>query len=266
MKKILIGVLSLLAIFSAISIYVLSSLDGIVKDAIETYGSEATRTRVSVADVNITVETGKAIIHGLDVANPKGFSDSNIFDLAVINVKINTDTVMRNPVIIDKITIRSPLVFYEISQSGVSNVDVLKKNLGLAGGASGSAGKSEGGKPLKVIIRKLVIEGGKVNVRIAALGNGEQNVDIPRIQLTDVGKKSGGATAVEVAQVLGRHLIRNVRNSVAKLGVRQYLGKSAHLFKKGMLDKIGRIGGGLEGGARGAAGNAGGALRGLLGQ
>jgi len=131
MRKALIGGLVLLAILSVISIYVLSSLDGIVKDAIETYGSEATRTRVSVANVKITVETGTGTIHGLNVANPKGFSDPNIFDLAVINVKIDTDTVMQNPIIIDEITIRSPQVFYEISQSGVSNVDVLKKNLGL---------------------------------------------------------------------------------------------------------------------------------------
>jgi len=266
MRKVLIGGLALLAIISGISIYVLSSLDGIVKDAIETYGSEATRTRVSVADVKITVETGQATIHGLNVANPKGFSDPNIFDLAVISAKINTDTVMQNPIIIDEIMIRSPLVFYEISQSGTSNVDVIKKNLDLAGGASGSAEKSEGGKPLKIIIRKLVVDGGKVRVRIAALGNKEQTVTIPRIQLTDVGKKSGGVTAAEVAQILGKRLVKNVKGSVVKLGVQQYLGKSADVFKKGALGKVGQVDGGLGGTVGGAAGKVGGVLKGLLGQ
>jgi hypothetical protein len=262
MKKILIGAAALLVITIAVSVYVLSSLDGIVKDAIETYGSEATKTQVSVAGVKIMVKSGKGVIRGLNVANPKGFSDPNIFELGMISVKINTDTVMQNPIIIDEVTIRSPSVFYEINQSGVSNVDVLKKNLGEVGAASGSADNSEGGKPLKMIIRKLMVEDGKARVRIAALGNKEQNIIIPRIQLTDVGKRSGGATAAEVAQILGNHLVKNVKGSVAKLGVQQYLGKSADMFKKGALDKIGQVGGGLGG----AAGNVGGALKGLLGK
>ncbi|MDQ6960199.1 MAG: hypothetical protein Q9M27_04140 [Mariprofundaceae bacterium] len=266
MKKILIGVVALLVITVGIFVFVLSSLDGIVKRAIETYGSKATRTQVSVYNVKIKVKSGEGAIRGLNVANPKGFSDPDIFKLGMISMKINTDTVMKNPIIIDTVTIRSPEIFYEINKSGVSNVDVLKKNLAGAGGASGSAGKSDKGKPLKMIIRKLVVEGGKASVRIAALGGKVQHVNIPRIQLTDVGKKSGGATAAEVARILGKRLVKSVKNSVAKLGVRQYLGKSADLFRKGALGKAGKIGGNLGNTIGGAAGNVGGALKGLLGK
>jgi len=265
MKKILIGLGVLLVVVVGISVYVLSSLDGIVKDAIVTYGSEATQTQVSVADVKITVESGEGTIRGLKVANPKGFADPNIFELGAISTKINTDSIMKNPIIIDEISIRSPAVFYEINKSGVSNVDVLKKNLSQAGGASKSADKNEGGEQLKMIIRKLVVDGGKARVRIAALGNKEQNVTIPRIQLTDVGKKTGGATAAEVAQILGKHLVKNVKGSVAKLGVQQYLGKSADMFTKGALGTVGKVGGTVGGVVGGAAKGVGGALKGLLG-
>lgn len=263
MKKILIGVVVLLVITVGVSAYLLSSLDGIVKGAIETYGSEATQTQVSVADVEIKVKSGEGTIRGLKVANPKGFSNSNIFELGMISIKIDANTVMQNPIIIDKVTIRSPSVFYEINQSGVSNVDVLKKNLSKIEGASGSVDKNVGGEQMKMIIRKLVVEDGKASVRIAALGNKEQNVIIPRIQLTDVGKRSGGATAVEVAQILGKHLVKSVKGSVATLGVQQYLGKSADMFKKGAL---GKAGGELGGAVGGVVGNVGGALKGLLGK
>jgi len=266
MKKILIGVIALLVITVGIFVFVLSSLDGIVKSAIETYGSEATHTQVSVHDVKIKVKSGEGEIHGLNVANPKGFSDPDIFKLGMISTKIDADTVMKNPIIIDNVTIRSPAIFYEINKSGVSNVDVLKKNLSRAGGASGTADK---GEPLKMIIRQLVVEDGKASVRIAALGGTVQHVNIPRIQLTDVGKKSGGATAAEVAKILGKRLVKSVKGSVARLGVRQYLGKSADLFKKGALGKAGKIGGSLGHAVGGAAGNiggkVGGALKGLLG-
>jgi len=263
MKKILIGIGVLLVIIIGISVYVLSSLDGIVKGAIETYGSEATQTQVSVANVKIKVKSGEGTIRGLRVANPKGFSDPNIFELGTISTKINTDTVMKNPIIIDKVMIHSPAIFYEINKSGVSNMDVLKGNLGQTGGTSKSANKGGKGEQLKMIIRKLVVEGGKARVRIAALGNKEQNVTIPRIQLTDVGKKSGGATAAEVARILGKHLVKNVKGSVARIGVQQYLGKSADMFKKGAL---GKIKGAVGGTAGGATKGVGGALKGLLGQ
>ncbi len=262
MKKILIGLVGLLVIVLGISIYVFSSLDGIVKNAIETYGSEATGTQVSVANVKIALKSGAGKISGLNVGNPKGYSASNVFELGEISTKIDTGTVTENPVIIDELIIRSPVVFYEINKAGVSNVDVLKKNLAQAGGASEKASEESTGKPLKFIIRKLVVEGGKASVRIAALGNTVQHVNIPRIRLSDVGKKSGGATAAEVAQILGKHLVKSVKKSVATLGVKQYLGKSADMLKKGAL---GKVGSGLGGVVGGAGGKVGGALKGLLG-
>jgi len=113
-----------------------------------------------------------------------------------------------------------------------------------------------------MIIRKLVVEGSKAKVRIAALGHAEQTVNLPRIQLTDIGKKSGGATAAEVAQLLSGKLLGNVKGSVAKLGVGKYLGKSADMFKSGAAGTVGGIGSAVGG----AAGAASGAVKGLFGK
>jgi len=259
MKKFLIGVTGLIFVVAGGLFFVWSSLDGIVKGAIETYGSEATKTAVRVGDVNITLEAGEGKVTGLRVGNPEGFADKNIFELGMISTRIDTATVTQNPVIIDEIIIRSPVVYYEINKSGVSNVDMLKKNLGQTGG--GNASKGSGGEGVKMIIRKLVVEGGKASVKVAALGNKEQSVSLPRILLTDVGKKSGGATAAEVARILSARLLKNVQSSVMKIGMRKYLGKSSDLFKGGILDKNANPGGA----AGDAAGKIGGALKGLLG-
>ncbi|HKI59955.1 MAG TPA: hypothetical protein VKA23_02870 [Mariprofundaceae bacterium] len=244
MKKVLIGVAALLVVVVGGLVFVWSNLDSIVKNAIETYGSEATKTTVSVAEVKLTLENGEAKISGLKVGNPAGFTDPNIFELGMISTKIDTSTINQNPIIIDEIIISAPAVVYEINQSGLSNVDVLKKNLGSGSGGGGkssaaseSSGES-GGEALKMIIRKLVVEGTSAKVRIAALGTKEQSVKLPRILLTDVGKKSGGATAAEVAQILSSKLIGNVKGSVGKLGVSQYLGKSAEDIKKQMMKQV----------------------------
>ena len=141
---------------------------------------------------------------------------------------------------------------------------MLKKNLG-AGSGGGEAASSDGGEELKLIIRKLVVEGTSAKVRIAALGDLEQTVKLPRIQLNDIGKKSGGATAAEVAQILSSKLLGNVKGAVGTLGVDKYLGKSADLFK-GSLDKVGDVGGGIGGAAGDVGGKVGGAVKGLFGK
>ena len=252
MKTLLIGVGIVLAVIVAGLFYVWTNLDNIVKTAIVNYGSEATKTAVRVQGVKIDLRDGKATITGLTVANPKGFTDPYIFSLGMISTKIDTSTLNKNPIVIDEIDIQAPAVAYEINKSGVANVDVLKKNLGV--GSGGGSASSSNGKQLKMIIRRIVVEGSSAKVRIAAL-NKVQTVTLPRIVMTDVGKKSNGATAAEVAQQLSGKMLANVQSSVAKIGVNQYLGKSADTIKQQMQKNLG-----------GAGGNVGGALKGLLGQ
>lgn len=259
MKKVLVAVVALLVVVAGALMFVWSNLDAIVKEAIQTYGSEAVKTEVRVAEVKLKLEEGSGMIKGLKVGNPAGFTNPNIFELGMISTKIDTSTVTGNPVVIDEIIISAPAVVYEINKSGVSNADVLKKNLGQSGGSSGASSSSSGGEQVKMIIRKLLVEGGQATVRIAALGDKNQVVKLPRILLTDVGKKSGGATAAEVAQILSSKMLNNVQASVAKIGVQQYLGKSADALKAGAMEKAK----GSLGGATG--GTAGGALKGLLG-
>ena len=260
MKKLVIGLVVVLLVVAGGLFFVWSSLDGIVKTAIETYGSEATQTEVSVANVKLKLEDGAGSISGLNVGNPSGFTDSHIFKLGAISTKIDTATVTENPVVIDELIISAPQVFYEINKAGASNLDALKKNLGPS--SDSSSEKPTSGDELKMVIRKLVVDKGQASMRIAALGDKQQSVSLPRIQLTDVGKKSGGATALEVAQVLSNAMLKNVQGAVMGAGVQQYLGKSADELKKNLnkqaVEKLG--------GATGGTGDPmGGAMKGLLG-
>ncbi len=250
MKKIAISVAILLLVVTGGLVYIWSSLDDLVKEAIETFGSEATGTQVSVSDVKITLKTGQGEVRDLRVGNPAGFSAPDIFELGMISIRIDPTTLTRNPIIIDEIIIRSPSVFYEINKSGISNVDVLKKNLRPAGRGEQTADKSTDEGKVKMIIRNLLVEDGKATVRVAALGEKVQTIKLPPIRLIDVGKKSGGATAAEIARILSRKLLKNVQKAVVGVGVRRYLGKKA--------GKLGQ-------GAGGIAEKAGKTLKGLLG-
>lgn len=256
MKKVLIGLAALAVIVIGTVLFLFSNLDGIVKNAIQTHGAQATKTTVSVADVKIKLAAGSAVINGLTIGNPTGFSDPNIFELGAIRSQIDISTVQQNPIVIDEIVISAPKVVYEINQAGLSNADVLKKNLRAGGGESSSASRG-GDEALKMIIKRLVVEGSSAKVRIAALGDKVQSVTLPRIVMRDVGKSSGGATAAAIAKQLSSRLLGNVKGAVGRLGVNRYLGQSADAFKKGTMDKVGNI----EGAPTGTVD----AVRGLLG-
>jgi hypothetical protein len=262
-QKLLIGSVVVLLIVVGGLFFVWSSLDGIVKTAIETYGSQATRTEISVDAVKLKPEEGAGSISGLNVGNPAGFTDSHIFKFGVISTVIDTSTVTKNPVVIDELIVSTPEVFYEINNSGISNVEALKKNLGSSSSESATSSNTKPASDgeLKMIIRRFVVEGGKANMRIAALGDKQQSVTLPRIQLTDIGKKSGGATALELAQVLSEAMLKNVQGAVMGAGVQQYLGKPADEFKQNLQSGAHR----LKDAAGSSGGQFGGAMNGLLG-
>lgn len=265
MKKLLIALGVLLLVIVGAVLYVGSNLDSIIKTAIETYGGKATQTQVSVAEVKIDLQGGSGSISGLNVGNPKGFAAPHIFKLGSISTKIDTASLTENPIVIDELVISAPQVYYEIDKTGASNLDALKRNLAASAPADSSkqAEKaSSSDDDLKMVIRRLVVEKGQANMRIAALGDKQQSVNLPRIALTDVGKKSGGATALEVAQLLSNTMLKNVKTAVMGAGVQKYLGKSVDELKKnlqkGALEKLG-------GGSGANSDQIGGAIKGMLG-
>lgn len=245
-KVIGLGVATLAVIVIAATIYLWSSLDSIVEAAIEKYGSQATQTQVKVAAVKLTLIEGTGTIEGITVASPAGFSRKQLFTLENVTVAIDPKTVTDEVVVIDKVLIQAPQVFYEINARGQSNLDALKRDLQQA--SSGKADTADtNGKQVKLIIRKFIIERGEVDARIAALNGKDLSANLPRIELTDIGKQAGGATPAEVAEKIGRVLIDKTGQAVASLGVEQYLGKSAEEVraqleegaKKAIEDKVG---------------------------
>jgi len=261
MKKVFLGVAALLVITAVGTVvYIASSLDGIVQSAIIRYGSQVTQTDVKVASVEIKLQTGAGKISGLSIANPPGFTDPDAIKLGLISTKIDTDSVTKNPIIIDEILVRSPSIYYEINASGISNIDILKKNIAKVTESGGDSAKEESSDSgIRLIIRKLSIENSKAVVRVAAMGNRNLTANIPTIRLTDIGKKSGGASPARIAQIISKILIDRVRGSVATLGVEKFLGKPSDIFKKGLQ-------GTAAGSVDNAAKKASGALKGLLGK
>lgn len=214
-KKIIIFVfIALILALAGATVYVLTNLDSIVKAAIEKFGSQATKTPVRVSAVTIKLRSGEGAVLGLRVANPSGFNFPSIITLDDISVRIDVNSVTGTPVVIDNILISGPQVFYERKEDGTTNVDVLKKNL-TSGPSKVEQPQSHKGKEIKLRIKKLVFEKGKIHVRVAKLGDRPFTVVLPRLELTDIGKQ-GGATPDEIARTVATALAEETAKAVAK--------------------------------------------------
>jgi hypothetical protein len=237
-KKIVIFVaLALILVIAGTAVYVLTNLNTIVKAAIEKYGSQATKTAVRVSSVKIKLRNGEGAVLGLKVANPSGFSFPSIITLDNIAVRIEVNSVTSTPIVIDNILISGPEVFYEMKESGTANVDVLKKNLTrLDSPSEERPQKSSKDKEIKLIVRKLVFEKGMVQVRIAKLVDKPYTVELPRLELTDIGKH-GGATPAEIARIMATALAEETAKAVARTQGERVLRKGAEDLLNKYLNK-----------------------------
>lgn len=266
-KKILIGVAVLLVIVAGGAYYLYSNLGGIIKAAIENYGTQATQSQVKVSDVKLSLTSGEGAISGLSIANPKGYSAGNAFALGLVSLKVDPSSATKNPVVIKEIVIDAPQIAYEMGQSG-SNLQTIQSNVNefakkMSGGTTQqpAAGSKEPEK--KLIIEHLTVRNGQIAASHAQLKGQQVKVGLPAITMNNIGKAKGGATPAEVAnEVIGA--ISAQAQKVATSEVQKLLKDQLGGAAKDALG--GALGGASSGSGGSSGGGVGDQLRGVIGR
>lgn len=241
MKKFVIPLAAFVLVAGGVATgyYFLSNLNSFVAGAIERHGSEATDTQVGVSGVDISLREGRGSITGLHVASPDGFEARDAFSLGDITVDIDLGSVREDPIVIDEVRIRAPVINAELTETGVSNIDELRKR--VQAHTSGSSGSGGNGDMKKIRIKKFVFEEGRVVVDASAIGVGKQEITLPEIHLKNVGG-SDGATPDEIAKTIVTTVAKNVTSEIAsseidrlikkELGDGSLKDKASNLLKK----------------------------------
>ncbi|HBC09031.1 MAG TPA: hypothetical protein DC046_15835, partial [Rhodospirillaceae bacterium] len=168
MNKIVYILGAIIAIIVAAGIYLFVFAGDLVKSAVETIGSDATQAKVSLNSVDLDMFQGTGAMQGLTVGNPAGFKTPSAFELGAISLQIDKESIGKNPIVIKSIAITGPIVTYE-KAGGTSNVDAIKANVDayakkFAGSGGEAKKESSSGEEQKLVIEKLTITGGKVNL------------------------------------------------------------------------------------------------------
>ena len=219
MKK-LRRVLSGVAIAIAVLLLFLQfGLGFVVKHGAQTVGSALLGCDVKVGHCGLRLLTGGVDMRDVVVGPPEGF-DANLFELERLRVDFSPLSLFGDgPLTIHEIAVTNALVSYELKGLD-SNISAVLAKLGAGEETEKPEEeeepeeKEEGGK--KVVIEHFVFAGAKVR---AAFWDGKGiKPPLPTIELTDIGKSSGGATALEATGSVFASIGRGVIGLVADLG------------------------------------------------
>lgn len=239
MKKVLIALGVIVVIIAAGLVYVYTQLDTIVAGIIEQQGSAATGTPVAVSGVSIDLRDARGEISDLSVGNPEGYGGTAV-DLGGFVIRIDPGSLAEDTIVLNEVTVSGARVNMVQRASG-NNLRELLDNLRAGAGATGDEPAAEGAAR-RLIVERFVLEDASASVSLPELGE-ERSVDIPRIELTGIGRATGGATGAEVARQVLEPVVERALRSAAAESVKERAQEKVDEAKEGLLkglrEKIG---------------------------
>ena len=196
--------------------YVYQQLDSIVASAIETYGSEAMGTRVSVSSVRISPTTGEGSIRGIRVANPAGFPPGDAFSLGEISITVDLASLTQSPIVVKSVVIGAPVVNAVVDEQGRTNLDVIRRNAETAGGGAASEPSGASGSPTLIRIDRFRFADGKLVADLSALDSKTLEAKLPALDLRRVGG-AAGSPPEEVAETIAVAFTQKVGKVLARI-------------------------------------------------
>ena len=203
-----------------VAIFVWSSLDGYIARTIEREGTAMTGTRVEVASVDVSLQSGRGVVHSLVVANPKEFSSFHALDFGSITLTLDLKSLAQDVIVVQELRIEKPIVRVEINAKGLANLTVLQQNTERY--AAGASSDDEDVKDLRM--RRVVITAGTIEADATAFGRGKETLQLRPIELSDVGGQDGAPPDVVGKRIL-LAIEKEALRAVAKRGLQRAVEK-----------------------------------------
>lgn len=197
------GFLCLIALSYFIAVLFFGNL---VRTGVNRIGPTVLQAPVVLDDATLAPMSGLGTLTDLRIGNPAGWSKADALRISRVQLQVKPFSVFSDPVEITELEIENLEVNYE-TKIVASNISDLLKNAEKSLGLNGPETKTEDGKPIRLIVRKLVLT--KATVTLSA---GGQNlvVPMPEINLVDLGVKEGGLTPPQLGFAIMRSLTANV--------------------------------------------------------
>jgi hypothetical protein len=206
-------------------------INALIKEQIETVGTQVTEQAVTVDKVDMKLLKGAGTINGLVIANPSQYNAPSVFSLDEITLDINLKSLTTDLIVIDQIIIDKPQAVVEFTESGGANIkdilDAIKKN-SASGAAKPKQETTANADPI-IRVNKFVLAGVALTVDLTKLGNKAHQATLADINLTNIGGEAGMP-----ASELGAELVKQALSSIWK----QAKSQQTEIFKGQVEDKV----------------------------
>lgn len=210
MKK-LIGVVLGVVVLALAGAVVFSSQ--IVQAAVEKVGSRALGVPVTLENANVGFLSGSFKLQGLKVANLSGFEKDRALSFREVEIQVEPKSLMSNKIVVNKIVVRAPEVFYEGNlktnnfkefkkylehQKSRSEVSAPKSSKAERSVASTSAPSQQ-----KVQIDYVLIEQAAMHALLKTpVAEREFNLQLPKVEIEGIGNQKEGVDVQQALQTI----------------------------------------------------------------
>lgn len=241
--KILKRTLIVVVLVVVVLLLVLQFLLGpIVKKTVEGIGPKVAGVPITVAKVHTSLVRGYAEIDDLVIGNPPGFKTPHAIKLGQLVVDVRMTSLLRSPLVVDRVLVKDPEIVYEQTLQG-NNIGKIIESLGGTNAAPSKPAapekKDDKGKNA-VIITDLRVEGARMRIG-TGIGSSTVLIPLPPVQLTDLGKETGGTSVREVVGLLLSSATRAGGDVAGRAGdTAKAIGRGAKETGAATVDAVGK--------------------------
>lgn len=208
-KKVILGLLVCVVLVFVVAFVVgLTYLGPLIKTSVEAAGPEITKVDVKLEGADVSVLSGKGILKGLIIGNPKGFKSPSAMKIDLASLAVDVRSLLSDKIVVKSVRLEAPEITFETDLNS-NNLSKLLENVqasvnavtgGSGGGSAGGASKESPGKAKKIQVDELVLAGAKVNVSASVLGGKSLSLTLPDIEMKGLGSGGDGITPAELTQ------------------------------------------------------------------
>lgn len=222
MKKVLVLGGVVVALLAVAGFVFAMFLGRMVAAGVNTLGPKITQTKVSVASAVVSPFSGVTTLREFVVGNPAGWSDANLCSFGRVHLDLTPWSILDDHVEINAIEIDAPEFNYETKIIASNAGDFLKNIEASVGSKAGTPEAKSGlGKPIRISVKKIRIQNGKVRVGI---GDRAVVVAMAAIEINDIGTKEGGVPPDQLVMAVMRSVTPGIINAASQAALE--LGKT----------------------------------------
>lgn len=223
-----------------VAAYLAFNSGALMKDGIETYGSQVLGAQVTVSSAALSLRDGEGTVSGLSVAQPVGFEGDSAIEVDSISIRLNVAASTTDVVVMERVVIDGAQVLAIARGAEDNNFQALLDNLQRNTGAT----KSQGQATPRFIISRFDFTNAKATARLPGSGQAV-TLSIPDVRLVDIGRDVGGLTAEELTQAIAAPITAAATRAISKSISNAALEQAQGILKDRLgssLDKLRELG------------------------